>query len=631
MLSQQNRFLYIDLSSKTISSKEPEETFLRSFPGGRGWALPYLLQNLEPGTDALSPDNILAVTTSVISGARGPAMPRVIVCSKSPLTGSFGESEAGGFWAPELKKAGFGAIFIQGRASHPVYILIRDGQVEIREAGHLWGLETGSAQDSLRQELDDQRVRVLQIGPAGENLVRYAGIVNELAHFNGRNGLGAVMGSKNLKAIAVRGTEEIRVADPERIRSINAWTAKEGLQKPQGATLRRHGTLPLVRSFQEMGALPTRNWTRGTFWGGEEISPENLHETIYIEPKSCFACPIRCKRRARVDNEQYTVDPRFGGPEYETVAALGSVLEIADPYLLAKANELCNRYALDTISLGMTVGWLMEAVERGFLGTEDCDGLEVRFGRGEVLLPLIEKVAHREGIGDKMAEGSLRLARSLGLENEDFLLQVKGQEVPMHDPRVKTGVALQYALSDYGADHLVAVHDFSFATSDSPGITEASGLGIFQPVDPLSLGPEKVRLFYYMDLYWSLVDMLGMCTFGFVPRGPIPVEMMIDLIRAVTGWSVTLWELMKAAERTIHLARLFNLREGFSPADDCLPPRFFTDFKDGPLAGKGGIDPQEFKEAVKLRYEFMGWDVVTGKPRLERLKELNLEDFFGPG
>ncbi len=627
METSENKFLFIDLTNSKTWIEEPDQIFCRTFLGGRGWALPYFLKNLKPRTDPLGPENILAVTTSVISGARGPAMPRVIVCAKSPLTGAFGESEAGGYWAPELKKAGFGAIFVLGKAAEPVYIWINDGQVEIKNASHLWGLETGETQDLIRSELGESRARVLQIGPAGENGVLYANIVNELAHFNGRNGLGAVMGSKNLKAIVVRGKKEVTVADPEKVKEINSWTAKEGLQKPLGEILHRHGTLPLVRTFQEMGALPTRNWTRGVFQGGEEISAENLHKTIYIEPKGCFSCPIRCKRRARVDNDDFHVDPRFGGPEYETIGALGSILEISDPYLLAKANEMCNRYAVDTISLGMTIGWLMEAFEKGLVDRDDCDGLDIKFGNGEVLLPLIEKIVFKEGLGEKMARGSKRLARELGLEDQGFLMEVKGQEVPMHDPRVKTGVGLQYALSDYGADHIVAPHDTVFATEDGPGIKEASALGIFHPVDPLSLGPEKVRLFYYSDLFWSLIDMLGFCTFGFVPRGPIPLEMMVDLIKAVTGWPVSLWELFKAAERTIHLARLFNIREGFTIEDDRLPQRFFQNFKDGPLKGKGGIDQDQLKAAMRMRYIMMGWDPDTGQPLPERLYELGLGEF----
>ncbi len=626
-MAKKNRFLFIDLSRSKTWEEEPDGVFCRKFLGGRGWALPYLLKNQKPKTDPLSPENILVVATSVISGARGPAMPRVIVCAKSPLTGAFGESEAGGYWAPELNKAGFSAVFVLGKAPEPVYVWIKDGSVEIKKASHLWGKETGETQALIRNELDDNRARVLQIGPAGENGVLYANIVNELAHFNGRNGLGAVMGSKHLKALVVRGTKEVPVSKPERVKEINAWTATEGLKKPAGELLRRHGTLPLVRAFQEMGVLPTRNWTRSIFWGGEKISAENLHETIYIESKGCFACPIRCKRRAEVNTDKYQVDPRFGGPEFETVGALGSILEIADPYLLAKANELCNRYALDTISLGMTVGWLMEAVERGLVTPEECDGLDVRFGNGDVLIPLIKKIVNRQGIGEKMAMGSKRLAREMGLEEEEFLMEVKGQEVPLHDPRAKTGVGLGYALADYGADHLVGPHDTVFASADGPGIKEASGLGIFQAVDPLSLGPEKVRLFYYMDLYWRLIDMLGFCTFGFVPRGPIPLEMMVDLVRAITGWPVSLWELLKAGERTIHLARIFNMREGLSVKDDRLPARFFKDFEEGALRGKGGINKEQFEKAREMRYGMMGWDPETGRPLPERLYELDLGEF----
>lgn len=595
----------------------------RKYLGGRGLALPYMLREMPAQADPLGPDNILVFAPGLLTGAPGPAMPRIVVCGKSPLTGAFGESEAGGWWGPELKKAGFDALTIRGKATEPMYLWIKDGQVEFRTAHHLWGQETQIVQKRIREELQDTSIRVIQTGPAGERMVRYANIVNELAHFNGRNGLGAVMGSKNLRAIAVRGTQERKVADPDTIKAISGWTAREGLEKPQGATLRKQGTLALIRPFHVAGVLPTQNWNKGTFHGVDTISSEYFHEHVLISPKSCYACPIRCKRRAKVDREDMQVDPIYGGPEYETVASLGSILEIPDPYLIAKANELCNKYCLDTISVGMTIGFAMECYEEGLLSKEDCDGLELTFGNGEVLLPLIEKIVNREGIGDLLAEGSRRASRNIK-GSEQYLVEVKGQEVPMHDPRGKTGVALQYALADYGADHKKGPHDTLFANNEAVGVLECKGLGILEPIDPIELGPKKVRFFVLMDLFWSLLDGLGLCTFGFSPRGPIPLDTMEDLVKAVTGWDSTLWEMMKASERTINMARLFNLREGFSREDDRLPEKFFRQFSDGPNAGRGGIDREELDRAITLRYEMMGWDTETTRPLAAKLHELDL-------
>lgn len=621
-----NRILHVSLTRKTYTVEEPGEAFYRTYLGGRGFALPYMLENMVPGIDPLGPDNIIVFATSILVGGPGPAMPRVIVCAKSPLTEGFGESEAGGWWGPELKRAGFDAITVTGSASEPTYIWIQDEQVEFRPARELWGLETGPAQQAIRKELHDENIRVLQIGPAGENLVRYANIVNELAHFNGRTGLGAVMGAKKLKAIAVRGHNPPQVADRSTMVKINRWTATEGLKKPQGATLHKDGTPALVKPFHLAGILPTRNWHKSTFDGVDQIDAQHLHKTVLTDPKGCFACPIRCKRVARVERPDISVDPTYGGPEYETIAALGSILEIDDPYIIAKANEVCNKNTIDTISTGMTIAFAMDCYENGLLTNEECNGMELKFGNAHVLLPILDLIIHRKGIGDLLAEGSRRAAAKIGPEAKQYTREVKGQEVPMHDPRCKTGVGMQYALADYGADHKKAPHDPSFAEG-AAGVKECSSLGIYDAVDPLSLGPEKVRLFFHLDAFWSMIDMLGLCTFGYAPRGPIPLDTLMELVQASTGCDISLWEMMKAAERTTNLARIFNLREGFSRDDDYLPDIFFTPFQTGPNAGEGAINPQEFQDALDLRYKMMGWDPETTQPQVAKLIELDIAKF----
>jgi len=618
-----NKILKVDLTNKNFTIDEQPDEFYRKYIGGRGFALYYMHKDMPSGVDPLSEENMLVFATSIIVGAPGPAIPRLIVCGKSPLTNAFGESEAGGFFAPELKKAGFDAIILTGKAEKPSYLWIKDGEVEIRSAEHLWGKTTKEAQDIILEELEDDRVRVAQIGPGGENLVKYGNITNNLAHFNGRNGLGAVMGSKNLKAIAARGTQDIPLADKERVKEITKWTAKEGMKNPKAKTLRELGTLAGVNPFNEMGVLPTKNWNKSVFENAYNISGENFSETIGQSPKGCYSCPIRCKRVAQYDNN-VQVDPEYGGPEYESMVSLGSLLEIDNINLIAKANELCNKYTVDTISAGMTIAFAMECYENGLLSQEECDDLKLNFGNEEVLLPLIEKIAKREGIGDLLAEGSYRAAKKIGQEAFKYVHHAKKQEVPMHDPRVKTGVGLQYATADYGADHMKAVHDSYFSEEDSIGTKTTKTLGVYHSLDPKAIDMEKVALYVKLDKFWSLIDALGACCFGFEPRGPVPIDMLMDLIKSITGVDFSLWELMQGSERTINMARLFNQREGITSEKDALPEKFFENFSEGPLSGTSGIDKNAFNEAIKARNKMMGWDKDTGVPSEEKLAELGL-------
>ncbi|RXG64216.1 aldehyde ferredoxin oxidoreductase, partial [Candidatus Atribacteria bacterium 1244-E10-H5-B2] len=344
--------LHLDLSSKKHWVEHPPENFYRTYWGGRALALYYMLKEMKPKVDPLSPDNLLIFAPSVITGTPAPAIPRYTVCAKSPLTGTQGEAEAGGWWGPELKKAGFDAIVIKGSSKTPVYLWIKDGQVEIKKATHLWGKETGTTQKIIKEELKDDKIRIAQIGQAGENLVRFANIVNELKHFNGRNGLGAVMGSKKLKAIAVRGTKPIELYDKERVSQIAKEITKRVMGNPLSRDLRELGTPAVVRGLYEAGCLPSYNWTTGYFKEGENLTAETLNKTILKGTKGCYACPIRCKRVVEVDEPNLKVDPAYGGPEYETIVSLGSLCGISDLKYIAKANELCNKYTMDTISTG---------------------------------------------------------------------------------------------------------------------------------------------------------------------------------------------------------------------------------------------------------------------------------------
>ena len=624
--SYNGRILHVDLNSHKHWVEQPDENFYRTYWGGRAIGLYYMLKEMKPGIDPLSSENLLIFAPSVITGTAAPAIPRYTVCAKSPLTGAQGESEAGGTWGPELKKSGYDAIVIRGTSATPVYLWINDGVVEIKDAAHLWGKDTKIAQGKIREELKDNKVIVAQIGIGGENMVRYANIVNDLDHFNGRCGLGAVMGSKKLKAIAVKGAKPLKIFNNEKVNEISKQINERIMVNPLSKTLRELGTVAGVRPLFEGGCLPSYNWTTGYFKDGEKLTAETLNKTILKKTKGCFACAIRCKRVAEVDDGNIKVDPCYGGPEYETVAALGSICGISDLKYIAKGNELCNKFTMDTISTGMTIGFAMQCYQEGLITKDDTGGIELEFGNKEAMLEMINKIAHREpGLGELLAQGSRIAAEKIGKGAENFIHQVKGAEIPMHDPRIKTGVGLQYALSDYGADHVKAPHDPFFKDQDSVGIKGMSGLGFLEPLSPTDMSSKKVVFFKLMDIYGSLLNLLGVCTFGYAPRSVGTLDELLEIIRSATGWKTSWFELLKVGERSINMARIFNLREGFTVKDDTMPKVFYKNFNGGPVDGQGAINRNAFEDAVKLRYELMGWNPDTGIPGNAKLLELDLD------
>ena len=394
------KIVRVDLTSRTVKVEEPGEIVYRTYLGGGGLASYYLLRELKPGIDPLSADNILIFASSVISGAPIAGMVRYTVAAKSPLTGAYGESEAGGFWGPELKFSGFDAIIVTGKAEKPCYLWIHDGEVEIRSAEKIWGLETGPAQEMIREELKDHRARVALIGPAGENRVRYACVVNELRHVNGRTGMGAVMGSKYLKALAVRGTKKMTSHDPERLRELSKELSELIGRHGPNMVLHKLGTSNLITPLCNQGILPTHNFRTGFFDKAEKISGERMTETILKREEGCYACAVRCKRSVEILSGPYATARQYGGPEYETLSSLGSLLCIDDLAAIAKGNELCNRYTLDTISTGVAIGFAMECYEKGILTTADTEGIEFTFGNPEAMMKGIEWIAFRKaGIG----------------------------------------------------------------------------------------------------------------------------------------------------------------------------------------------------------------------------------------
>ena len=619
------KILHVDLSNRRTDIEEPGEVFYRNYLGGRGIGYYYLMRDMPPRTDAFAPENVFTLATGVMTGAPLAASCRFAAVGKSPLTGTAGESEAAGFFGPELKKAGFDAIVFRGRSESPVYLWVTDGRAEIRDAAALAEPGAREVEDAIRSELGSDKIRVAQTGLAGMKRVRFANITNNLGHFNGRNGLGAVMGSKNLRAVAALGTGELAYHDPDFLRKTATDYAKTFRKSPAGDALYVYGTTVFPEPLSAAGGLPVNNFRAGALPDASVIGGDTYNSLLLKKRKGCYACPIMCKRVIALEDPVYGVDSRYGGPEYETIAALGSNLNILDLKAVAKGNEICNRYCMDTISAGMTIAFACECFEEGVITAADTGGLELRFGDPRLMLKLLEITARREGFGDLLAEGVARLAARWGVADRDFCLCVKGQELPLHDPRIKVGVGMSYALCTYGADHMNAPHDPSFVDPNSFAFKSVNALGIYRAMPATQISNDKVRSFVILENFWRMMDSLGLCVFGFAPRGVMPLATMAACIRAVTGWEVSLHDLMKAAERSSLLARAFNSREGFSIQDDRLPRRLFDPKPNGPNAGSRIFSEEEFKAALEKYYAIIGCDPGSNRPAAGKLLEMNLE------
>ena len=619
------RILRVDLTGGTVSVEEIDETTYRLFPGGKALAAYLLLKNLPPHTDPLGPQNVLVLADGLLTGAPFSTATRFTAAARSPLTGGYGESEAGGFWGAELKMAGWDAIVVTGRPERPVYLWITDDRAQIRDGAHLWSRDPEEVQATVRREVSDKLARVLQIGLGGENLVRFAAITHDLRHYNGRTGMGAVMGSKNLKAIAVRGSRKVLdlAHDPQILSELGRKLAKQVKEHPQSWDLQVKGTPGLTRGLNAGGILPTRNFRSGGFEGAEELTWESYEKEIFTARRSCYACAVRCKREVRV-TDRYQVSEAWGGPEYETVAGFGSDCGINDLQAIAKANELCGRYTLDTISTSSTVAFAMECYEHGLIGPEDTGGLELRFGNAEAMVRAVEMIARREHIGDLLAEGTRRASEVLGGDAVHFAMHVKGLDLPMHEPRGKVGVGLGYAVGEAGADHLVAYHDPALASPESVSFKGAMALGISEALPPRELSRKKAINYALLESWSSAGKTLGMCYFGPAPRSFIQADDVVAAVRAATGWDVTVQDLLRVGERATNLARVFNIREGFSRKDDTLPDRLFEPLEGGALAGVG-MSREEFERTLTDLYEIKGWDPVTSAPTRRRLQELGIE------
>jgi len=612
------KLLRVDLNKGEISTEPLEEPFCRRYIGGTGFIIYYLLKEVRPEIDPLSPENKLIFAAGPLTGIPLGGASRHAVGAKSPLTGGIAKSEAGEWWGAQLKRSGFDALIVEGKAETPVYLWIHDGEVEIKQAGHLWGRMTKETQETIRSEVGDEKARIALIGPAAENLVSYACIMHGTHDAAGRGGLGAVMGSKNLKAVAVRGNNPPPVVDREGVRVVSTWL-KENMDLVKG--YRELGTGGAMELFEQAGNLPSHNFREGRFPAVGSISPTRIRETIRVGMEACFACPVKCKKVVEV-HEPYIVDRAYGGPEYETIGAFGSCCGVDDMNAVARANALCNAYSLDTISTGVTIAFAMECFEKGLLSSEDTGGIELSFGNAGAMLEVIELIVRREGIGELLAQGSARAAERIGRGAQKLAMQVKGLEIPMHEPRLSKGLGLGYMVNPHGADHMDNMMDIlmsGYGTKLAMSLDDALPLGL-EPTTLEDGGPRKIAYFKAHHSKRIVCDCLLLCHFL-----PYSFAHIVQLTEAVTGWETTVTEQIRVAERVLTLCRLFNIKAGFTAEHDKLPERFFRPTPDGALKDKA-LNHEEMEAARRYYYDLMGWD-EKGRPKAEKLEELGIEEF----
>ncbi len=615
------RILRVDLSSEQVRVESWPERWVTEYIGGDGFAAHILYKEVPAGTDPLSPTNRLILATGPVTGTMWPTSGRSVFVSKAPLTGIWGESHVGGFLGAELKYAGYDLLVIEGSAERPVYLMINDDDIDLVDASSIWGLSTADATSAILRASGDPDAQVAAIGPAGERRIRYASIMVNRARAAGRTGMGAVMGSKNLKAIAVRGHGSVEVADLDEFLRLAREAHRRVREDPQAQQMSRWGTWVLTAVKQEIGELPTFNHRTGVFDGWERLSAEHIRSHYTVNDRACFGCPVGCKK------VNYVREGPFAGtfeegPEYEGLMAFGSLLGIGDYATALRANQLCNRYGMDVISAGATIAFAIESFEQGLLTKEDTDGLTLRWGDSKLVIRLLQMIANREGIGDILADGSREASRRLGRGTDRFAIHVKGLEVSGQDGRTHRSIGLSHATGARGADHLR-----SLVTVDQLGYEKVAAERwgadrLLEIIDPYTERYKAVAVVETENTY-CIRDTLIVC--WYTVSWP-PIFWMRDfaqLLPAVTGEESlgSTDQLIEIAERQVTLKRMFNVREGITREDDQLPDRFTKEpMPEGP--GKGQV--VHLNPMLDDYYRLRGWDVETGIPTRETLDRLSL-------
>lgn len=616
----------IDLTSGEIKKRILPEEIYRQYPGGSALGVYLIMQEMDPLVDPLSPEAMMVWSVSPLTGFAFSGNSRMNIAAKSPLTGGMGDSQCGGFIPAALKSNGYDAIIFRGKAKDPVYLHINGDNLELRSAKGIWGKTTELAEEAIHTDLGTDKVEISQIGPAGENQVLFASIMHMCSRANGRNGLGAVMGSKNLKAVAVAKAAPRQPVDEENFKNL-AKAAKPRLEEdcPVLNAIATHGTNADLSFFNSEGFHPYKNWqyTYQEQEHADKITGETLSNTYLTGRNTCYACSVRCKRKVTIESRN--VSEKFGGPEYETAATFGSYCGVDSLEDVCVANQLCNQYGLDTISCGATIAFTMECFEKGVLTSKDTDGIEFKFGDGSVYEKIIPQIALREGFGRIMSEGSGRMSEIYKVP--DFFMGVKKQEFPAHMPQQKPSLGIVYATNPYGADHQSCEHDGALSAPwDSLDRQRLAELGIFFSYeDPSCVVDENKALFAWVgQQYVSVLDSVCLCQFPFAPSwgvyGPADV---VHFFKYALGLEMSLYELIQVGARRINMMRWFNSYCGFTSAEDILPKRVFKEVPTGPQKGRQ-LPESDFYDAVKAYYRFAGWD-EEGRPTPKTMKLCGLD------
>ena len=616
------KYLRIDLTTETVSEHAIDDDDVRAFLIGSGYAAKLFYDEMQPARAWDDPASPLYVFNGLLSGTFAPTGCRSSWCARSPLTGIWGESNMGGHWGAELRFAGYDGVVITGRAEQPVYLWIdgTTGAVELRDANRLWGHNHYHVFDAIRAETDP-RTQTACIGVAGERLVRYAGVMQggiEHARTAGRTGMGAAMGSKNLKAIAVRGKERPAYHDAKGFR--DAVKASNAIIKDGAMGLTMLGTAGGVPGTEKYGDLPLSNWRGGSWDKAGDISGQRIAETIFERHTFCFACPIGCGKTVTIDDGPYT-GTRGHGPEYETLGGFGGLLLNSDLNSISHINMLCNDYGLDTISTSASIACAFEAAERGLLNDDERDGLDLRWANAETIVACVHKIARREGLGELMAQGVMRMVAHFGPAAADMALHVKGLELPYHDPRAFVSMGPNYATANRGACHMEAISYWEGYGVETPGLVFRPGADHWQArLDDSDSGRMAV---HYQD-FMSAFNPLGLCKF--IIKGLAGPQVVVDLVNNALGWSWTASDVFETGERIFNLKRLINARYGITAAEDTLPERLATQPR--PSGSAAGNLP-DMPRLMAEYYAERGWDAATGNPSDERLAQLGLPPAVG--
>jgi len=597
------KILRVDLSTGKIWDEPLDEEYARAFVGGSGLAARYVYDMVDGDTDPLGPENPLVFMTGPLVGTAMPSAGRCSVCALSPLTHIWGESNTGGFFGPELHFAGYDGVIITGQAEKPVWLSIVEGRPELHDAADLWGCDSYVTQERVREALGEPKARVACIGPAGENRIKMAAVMNDHGRAAGRTGMGAVMGSKNLKAVGVRGSANIPLADPDGFKAVVREIVAGLDEDMQAMSFQLAGTASGVDMLLMYGDMPIRYYQQGEWEGASNLSGVLMTDQYLNKGTACYRCPIACGRETRAPN--YGLD-KVDGPEYETLGAFGSLAMVDDLEAVIYAGHLCNVYGVDTISTGCTIALACEMFERGIISAADTGGLDIRYGDVQMTHRLIEMIAHRDGFGDVLAEGSAALAERFGVP--ELAVTVNRLEVPMHDPRAFAGLAVTYALSPRGACHM---------EGDMYGVDMGMGpaleLGIL-PGDRFDATEEKGRIAARQQAWRNLYNAMILCQF----QNP-GVERVLAALNGATGWGLEADDLMTLGKRIVTLKRMLNMRRGLTRADDRLPDLLMQPLE----GGTEGMVPDVDVLLVGAYAEY-GWDPETGRPTRETLEELGL-------